>query len=204
LHGSRLVVAQETQKGRRWDETKIKALTAGDRITVRFMRQDYFDFTPTFKLLIGGNHKPRLFTVDDAMRRRLLLLPFTVQIPTAEQDKQLMHKLEAEHPAILRWCVEGCLQWQAMGLAPPVGVTEATDAYFSDEDTVGQWLEDCTHDGGPAAFTRLSTLFNSWKSWCEERNLEPGSTNFLSAHCRSAITPKSARPAPARKASPSP
>jgi putative DNA primase/helicase len=180
LHGSRLVVAQETQKGRRWDETKIKALTAGDRISARFMRQDFFDFTPTFKLLIGGNHKPRLFTVDDAMKRRLLLLPFTVQIPAAERDKELMHKLVPEHPAILRWCLDGCLRWQAVGLAPPANVTEATNAYFSDEDTVGQWLEDCTRDTGPAAFTRLSVLFDSWKHWCEERNLKPGSTNFLS------------------------
>ena len=180
LHGSRLVVAQETQKGRRWDETKIKALTAGDRISARFMRQDFFDFTPTFKLLIGGNHKPRLFTVDDAMKRRLLLLPFTIQIPAAERDKQLMDKLVPEHPAILGWCVEGCLQWQSTGLAPPASVTEATDAYFADQDTVGQWIEECTYDAGPAAFTRLSALFESWKQWCEERNLKPGSTNFLS------------------------
>jgi putative DNA primase/helicase len=180
LCGARLVVALETQKGRSWDETKIKALTAGDRITARFMRQDFFDYTPTFKLLIGGNHRPRLYTVDEAMRRRLLLVPFTVQIPAAERDKRLMRKLEAEHPAILRWCVNGCLQWQAMGLAPPASVIEATDTYFADQDTIGQWLEECTHDAGPAAFTRLSVLFESWKNWCEERNLEPGSTNFLS------------------------
>ena len=68
LRGARLVVAQETQKGRRWDETKIKALTGGDKITARFMRQDFFDFDPTFKLFIAGNHKPRLHTVDEAMR----------------------------------------------------------------------------------------------------------------------------------------
>ena len=60
LAGARLVVAQETQRGRKWDETKIKALTGGDKITARFMRQDYFDYEPTFKLFIAGNHKPRL------------------------------------------------------------------------------------------------------------------------------------------------
>jgi putative DNA primase/helicase len=180
LAGARLVVAMEAQKGRRWDETKIKALTGGDRIAARFMRQDYWDFTPTFKLLIGGNHRPKLFTVDEAMRRRLLLVPFTVQIPAAERDKSLKHKLVPEHPAILRWCVDGCLQWQGKGLAPPVSVTEATDAYFSDEDTVGQWLEERTRDAGPMALTRLSALFASWKSWCEDRNLKPGSTKSLS------------------------
>src|SRR4030095_16895599 len=106
LCGARLVVAQETQKGRRWDETKIKALTGGDRITARFMRQDFFDFTPTFKLFIVGNHKPRLGTVDEAMRRRMLIVPFTVQIPLEERDRQLAEKLKAEWPAILRWCID--------------------------------------------------------------------------------------------------
>src|SRR5262249_5335557 len=77
LRGARLVVAQETQRGRRWDETKLKALTGGDKLTARFMRRDFFDFTPTFKLFIAGNHKPRLGSVDEAMRRRLLLVPFT-------------------------------------------------------------------------------------------------------------------------------
>ena len=131
LRGARLVVAQETQRGRRWDETKIKALTGGDKITARFMRQDFFDFTPTFKLFICGNHKPRLANVDEAMRRRLLLVPFTVQIPPAERDPQLAEKLEAEWPAILRWCIDGCLEWQRIGLAPPAIVRDATDEYFA-------------------------------------------------------------------------
>jgi putative DNA primase/helicase len=119
LAGARLVVAQETQRGRKWDETKIKALTGGDKITARFMRQDYFDYEPTFKLFVTGNHKPRLGSVDEAMRRRLLLVPFTVQIPPAERDPYLARKLKAEWPAILRWCIDGCLQWQRIGLAPP-------------------------------------------------------------------------------------
>jgi putative DNA primase/helicase len=180
LRGARLVVAQETQKGRRWDETKIKALTGGDKITARFMRQDFFDFTPTFKLFIAGNHKPRLHTVDEAMRRRLLLVPFTVQIPPAERDPDLLQKLEPERPAILRWCINGCLEWRRIGLAPPAVVQDATAAYFADQDTLQQWLDECTHDAGPLAFTRTSDLFASWKSWNEERNLKPGSANGLS------------------------
>jgi len=180
LRGARLVVAQETQKGRRWDETKIKAPTGGDKITARFMRQDFFDFDPTFKLFIAGNHKPRLHTVDEAMRRRLLLVPFTVQIPPSERDPNLLHKLEPERPAILRWCIDGCLEWQHIGLAPPAIVQDATAAYFADQDTLQQWLDECTEDGGPAAFTRSSELFASWKSWCEERNWQPGSAMALS------------------------
>jgi putative DNA primase/helicase len=180
LHGYRLVVAQETEKGRRWDETKIKTMTGGDKMTARFMRQDFFDFVPKFKLFIVGNHKPRLDNVDEAMRRRLLLVPFTVQIPPEERDPDLPAKLRAEWPAILRWMLDGCLEWQRTGLAAPKLVTDATNEYFNDQDVMKQWLEDCTVDGGPLAFTPSSQLFASWKSWCDERNLRPGSGNALS------------------------
>lgn len=180
LHGARLVVAQETQKGRKWDEAKIKALTGGDKQTARFMRQDHFDFIPQFKLFITGNHKPRLDNVDIAMRRRLLLVPFTVQIPVEECDLDLPNKLKAEGPAILRWAIEGCLAWQRHGLDPPKVVTDATEDYFSDQDILQQWLEECTRDAGPHAFIRIGSLFASWKQWCDQRGIAPGSANALS------------------------
>jgi putative DNA primase/helicase len=175
LLGARLVVANETQKGKRWDETKIKNLTGGDTVSARFMRQDFFDYVPSFKLIISGNHKPRLDSVDEAMKRRLLLVPFTVEIPPKERDPALAEKLKAEWPAILRWAVDGTLQWQRIGLAPPPKVRDATEAYFKDQDTLGQWLEDCTEDSGAFALTCTAELFASWKSWCETRNLKPGS-----------------------------
>jgi putative DNA primase/helicase len=176
LCGARLVVAQETQKGRIWDETKIKALTGGDKITARFMRGDFFDFTPSFKLFIVGNHKPRLSTVDEAIRRRMLIVPFTVEIPPEQRDPNLPEKLKPEWPAILRWCIDGCLEWQELGLAPPSIVRHATDEYFEDQDIIGEWIEDRVNlQAGPQAFTLSSVLFTSWKAWCEGQNLKPGS-----------------------------
>jgi putative DNA primase/helicase len=139
LMGARLVVAQETQKGRRWDESKIKMLTGGDKLTGRFMRGDFFDFKPTHKLLISGNHKPSLRNVDEAIRRRLLLVPFVVQIPAAERDPRLVDKLKAEWPAILRWMIDGCLEWRRDGLRVPAVVRTATDEYLADNDTLAQW-----------------------------------------------------------------
>src|SRR5262249_49253321 len=84
-------------------------------------------------------------------------------------------KLLTEAGAILRWCIEGCLQWQRIGLAPPAIVTEATAAYFDDQDIVKQWLDECTGDGGQFAFTKSGTLYASWKHWCDERGYAPGS-----------------------------
>jgi putative DNA primase/helicase len=180
LHGYRLVVAQETEKGRRWDETKIKSMTGGDKMTARFMRCDFFDFFPKFKLWIVGNHKPRLDHVDEAMRRRMLLVPFLVQIPVDERDQNLMEKLKPEWPAIMRWCIDGCLEWQRIGLAPPKIVTDATDEYFADQDLIKQWLEDCTKIAPPSAFTPIGQLFASWKTWCDGQNIRPESVNTLS------------------------
>jgi putative DNA primase/helicase len=179
LYGARLVIAQEMERGRRWDEAKIKGLTGGDKITARHMRQDYFDFTPTFKLFIAGNHKPRLNTIDEAIRRRLLLVPFKVQIPPAERDQHLADKLKAEWPAILRWCIDGCMEWQRTGLKPPTSVCDATASYFADQDILQQWLDECTKDD-IEAFTRLRELFESWRQWCDARNLKPGTATALS------------------------
>lgn len=86
------------------------------------MRQDLFEYQPQFKLMIVGNHKPALRGVDEAMRRRLHLLPFTVTVPPAERDPDLPEKLRAEWPAILRWMLDGCLEFQRKGLAPPASV----------------------------------------------------------------------------------
>ena len=94
LQGARLVIDQETEEGRRWSESKIKALTGGDPISARYMRQDFFEYTPVFKLVIAGNHKPDLSTVDEAMRRRLILVPFTVTIPDLVLKVNLNHQLK--------------------------------------------------------------------------------------------------------------
>jgi putative DNA primase/helicase len=179
LRGARLVVAQETEKGRRWDTTKIKNLTSDDRLTGRFMRQDFFDFTPTHKLIITGNHKPVLRTVDEAMRRRLLLVPFTVQIPPAERDPQLAEKLKAEWPAILRWMIDGCLEWHRDGLKVPDVVRNASDDYFDEQDTLGLWIEEWI-DRDANAFTLTAELFKVWKLFCEQGNHYVGTEQAFS------------------------
>src|SRR5438045_600946 len=142
LMGARLVTAQETEQGRRWAESKIKSMTGGDPIAARFMRQDFFEFVPQFKLLIAGNHKPGLRGVDEAIRRRLHLIPFTVTIPPDRRDPDLFEKLKPEWPGILKWAIDGCLAWQRDRLTPPGIVREATAAYLAAEDAIAQWLDE--------------------------------------------------------------
>ena len=176
LRGARLVLAQETEEGRAWAESRIKALTGGDPVTARYMRQDFFTFVPKFKLLIAGNHKPRLRNVDEAFRRRLYLLPFTRTFRGDARDPDLAQKLLAEAGGILGWAIEGALAYQREGLNPPRAVTDATAEYFAGENLFEQWLEECC-DLSPEHWERPTALFNSWKRFAETSNERAGRQN---------------------------
>jgi putative DNA primase/helicase len=140
LSGARFVTSTETEQGRHWAESRIKQLTGGDYVSARFMRGDFFDFIPKFKLFITGNHKPKLSSVDGAIKRRFNLVPFGVTIEEHEKDATLTERLRAEWGGILKWAVVGCLEWQSIGLQPPKAVLEATDEYPKAEDSFGAWL----------------------------------------------------------------
>jgi putative DNA primase/helicase len=98
------------------------------------MRQDFFEYLPQFKLVIAGNHRPALRAVDEAIRRRLHLIPYTITIPPEDWDETLTECLKAEWPGILAWMIEGCLRWQSEGLNPPKAMLEATAEYLAAED----------------------------------------------------------------------
>jgi putative DNA primase/helicase len=179
LRGARLVTATETEEGRQWAESRIKSLTGGDRVSARFMRQDFFEYTPQFKLFIAGNHRPGLRSVDEAIRRRFHLIPFAVTIPPEERDSELTEKLKAEWPGILAWIVAGCLKWQSEGLAAPKAVTDATAEYLNSEDAIAAWIEDrCERDVN--AWSGASALFASWASWANKAGENPGSQKKFS------------------------
>lgn len=179
LQGARLVTAVETEDGRRWAESKLKTLTGGDKIPARFMRQDFFEYIPQFKLIIAGNHKPGLRTVDEAIRRRFNLLPFTVTVPPSERDAELTEKLRSEWPGILAWAIEGCLAWQREGLNPPAIVTDSTEEYFAAEDALALWLCDRT-ERKAGAWENTTALFNDWKEWAESSGEFVGSQKRFS------------------------
>jgi P4 family phage/plasmid primase-like protien len=177
LRGARMVRASETEEGQAWSEVRIKALTGGDKIAARFMRQDFFEFTPQFKLTIIGNHMPELRNVDEAARRRFNVAPFTHKPPVI--DKTLEDKLQAEWPAILRWMIDGCLDWQENSLMRPDVVTASTAEYFSEQDLMAQWLDECCErrdeDGIPAKDS-FNSLLSSYRNFVKARGDEPGSS----------------------------
>jgi len=178
LRGARLVIATEVGQGKRWDEGKIKALTGGDTISARFMRQDFFDYKPQFKLMIAGNHKPSLRNVDEAMRRRLHMIPFTVTIPSEKRDHTLPERLLAEMDGILGWAIQGCVEWQRVGLKPPACVLAATEEYFESQDAIKRWIEEeCIQS--ERATVSTEEAYGAWKTWAEKQGEFVGSMKKL-------------------------
>jgi putative DNA primase/helicase len=180
LAGARMVTASETDEGRSWAEARIKELTGNENpVSARFMRQDFFEFMPTFKIIIVGNHKPILNNVDDAARRRFNIIPFTNKPTTV--DPHLKVNLVKEYPAILRWMIDGCLDWQKNRLVKPDVVIEATKEYFDSQDVFGQWIAECCeiHPGNKELFERSADLYESWVCYCDGHGEEPGKERDL-------------------------
>ena len=171
LRGARLVVTEETSTGGRWNESRIKQLTGGNRIAARYMRCDDFEYQPEFKLLIAGNHKPQMRSVDEAMKRRMHIVPFTVTIPEEERDQKLLKTLEVEWPQILNWMIEGCYEWRTARLAPPEEVRDATDLYLQSEDVLAEWIEECCERDGNSPDSK--PLYECFKRWMETNSDTP-------------------------------
>ena len=191
LRGARMVIVSETEAGVPWAESRLKALTAGDRIAARVMRGDPFEFTPAFTLWVAGNHRPVLRNPDAAMRRRMHLIPLTFVPPNPDLD--LDKALRAELPGIMAWAVQGCLLWQANRLSPPPIVTSSTDDYFEEQDNLTSWFaERC--ERRPAANVASRALFSDWKKWSLERGEEAGTEKKFSENLqRLAVKKKTAK-----------
>ncbi|HTU59486.1 MAG TPA: phage/plasmid primase, P4 family, partial [Polyangiales bacterium] len=148
LFGARLVSVQEVEQGKPWAEATLKALTGGDPIKARRMREDFWTFEPTHKLLVSGNHKPRARGGDDGFWRRMRVIPFEVSFKGRE-DRTLGDKLAAEAPGILAWAVRGCLEWRRGGLAEPESVHAQTEAYRRESDSAAEFIATrCTFEVG--------------------------------------------------------
>jgi putative DNA primase/helicase len=184
LAGRRLVVASETEEGARLRVQLVKRLTGNARIKGRFMRQDYFEFPRTHKLILVTNNMPMIRETTNAVWRRIRLVPFNVTIPPAEQDPMLLAKLRGEWPAILRWAVDGCLAWQRDGMRTPREVTVATEAYQAEQDPLAEFISARCVVGDDVNVSRAELLaaYQQWSKATVEPN--PMDRNTLYEHVR--------------------
>jgi putative DNA primase/helicase len=166
FQGARFVAAVEAPEGRTLNETVLKQVTGGDSITTRFLYREYFEFRPQLKLWLVANDKPRVVGTDEAIWRRIRLVPFNVTIPPSKRDKQLLEKLMAELPGILAWAVQGCLDWQKQGLGEPVEVQQATSQYRTEMDTLHSFTNERCERGAQYSVP-AANIYDGYKKWCE-------------------------------------
>jgi putative DNA primase/helicase len=170
LMGARLVVGSEIEEGAKLAESRVKDLTGQDTLTGRFLYSSAFDFKPSHKLWIFGNHKPDIRGTDLGIWRRMRLIPFNVQIGESEIDPQLPVKLLGELPGILNWAVDGCSIWQKQGLSTPHAVTSATTEYRDEEDELGEFIgEKCVVESG--AEIEKKELFYAYRGWADGQGI---------------------------------
>lgn len=167
LFGKRFVTCVENELGQQLAESFVKQITGGDKLMARRLYQDYWEFDPSHKIFLASNYKPVILGDDNAIWRRIKVIPFVWQVPQEKMDKRLESKLWKERTGILAWAIEGCLKWQQeAGLHPPAAVQEAVQEYEAESDSVGQWLDDRTARDRRAR-TPSSDLYDDYESYCD-------------------------------------
>ena len=167
MAGARFVKSIEVKEGTRLNEERIKALTGGDRVTARFLHNEFFEFTPLCKFWIAVNHKPVVWGSDEAIWRRIRLIPFEMFFPPERRDPHLYETLKSELSGVLAWAVEGCLKWQREGLEAVGKVRTATETYRAESDLIAQFLEEKTVKTLTGR-TKAGDLYKAYEAWCKE------------------------------------
>ncbi len=172
LIGARLAMCSETESGVALAESLVKLLVSDDSMTARKLYCAPIQFTKQFKLMMLGNHKPIIKGNDKGIWRRIILIPFARTFKSEQQDPTLLNKLKAEAPHILAWMVEGCLEWQKIGLKDiPVTIKQATDEYQEDQNLLGHWFSECCKLS-PSNEESSTELYANYKAWCLVNNLQ--------------------------------
>jgi putative DNA primase/helicase len=188
LAGSRLVISSEVDEGKQLAEGLVKMLTGGDTITARKLYQESFEFKPSFKLVLVTNHAPKVSADDDAMWRRIRVIPMVCQVPKESRDPKVKAHLTnptLAGPAILQWLIEGCLMWQKDGLKIPDVVQQATDEYRTSQDSFADFVSECCilQTG---AWVSIKDLREEYETWSSERGEGWANSGYIDAQAFSA------------------
>lgn len=180
LVSARLVLASEAGQDASFDEAVVKQVTGQDTIACRFLYGEFFEYKPQFKIWLATNYKPAIRGNDNAIWRRIRLIPFDQQFKGNKRDAMLPEKLRAELPGILAWAVEGCLEWQRDGLGRPKTVLDATAEYRNESDQVGRFISERCILGREYAVTGQA-LFEAYVQFCQRQGEKYLANNIFAA-----------------------
>jgi putative DNA primase/helicase len=183
LPGARFAKCVEMREDLQLDEARMKSWTGGDTVTINPKFRPPFSFTPTHKLWLAFNHKPRVTDDSEAMWRRFRMIPFNHTFNTSQADKGLLEKLKAEAPGILNWAIAGCLAWQRDGFRTPSAVERATNEYERESDLLAPFFADCCEFGNTFRAPKCD-LREAYEHWCARNKETPFNRNIFAEKLR--------------------
>lgn len=180
LVGARLVIASEAGQDANFDEAVVKQVTGSDMISCRYLYGEFFQYKPKFKIWLATNYRPAIRGNDDAIWRRIRLIPFNQQFKGDKRDRALPEKLKAELPGILAWAVQGCLDWRRNGLGRPQTVVVATTEYREESDQVKRFLTERSISGNELSVAG-GALYHAYVEFCQQQGEKYLANNLFAA-----------------------
>lgn len=178
LFGARLALGEENASGGQLNEALLKAITGGDRVKGRFHYSEFVEAAPTYKVHLVGNHKPAIAGTDEGIWRRFLLIPWPILIPPEERDPKLREKIALESAGVLNWLLEGCIQWDKIGLQIPDLCKAATADFRQESDDLADFIAEHLEKDSEG-YCLKSDVYESYKSWSDTNRIKPMTKRLL-------------------------
>ena len=175
---ARIVTAQETEEGEKFNISILKSLAGNDKMTYRPLYGACREVRPKFNILMAVNHLPALPPDDQGTWRRVRLIRFIARFvddpdPTNPyehpKDPLLADKFKLWREGLLFLLFKWHLEFRNNNckLIEPAEVMEATDAYKKQNDQYSEFIDRFTTKRR-GAFLQLDAVFNSFKEWWDE------------------------------------
>lgn len=174
LAGVRLVTSSEVKKGSKIDEELMKSVTGScDPLTYAAKYENEIEIMPQFSLFWAANDPLLIRDEDAAMWRRVRRVPFAHTIPIEKQNPKLVEQMArpAMLSAILKWALDGCLEWQRLGgLGTCDAVADSSEKYRNEMDRSADFIRDYL-EFFPSYSCPTSELRENYETWCSDRGI---------------------------------
>jgi putative DNA primase/helicase len=149
---------------------EFKNLVSGEPIQARLKYGQSFTMTNYAKLAFNCNELPKDFDHQHAYFRRLLIIPFRVKIPDAEQDSNLAKKIiKTELAGVFNWIIDGLKRLLKAEKFTESEIVKATIAtYKKESDSVAMFIEDKNYRPSSNSHVLLKELYADYRGFCLE------------------------------------